>query len=381
MEYALITGITGFMGQQFIKEYMERYKSTTVFAIIRNKGNRPAIERAELQIFKNYIEEGRLVILGGSLEECSLLDDSDKLKLLVEKVSEIWHLAGATDFEETKRESTFRCNVNGISNILALAKQFKKLHAFYHYSTSYISHKGNGLVKVPENCLDSCSPANTNNPYEESKLLGERLVVGSGLPYVVFRPSIVMGHSQTGEAESDKMVYGALKCYFWIKQFIMKQEGMAQDKYAPSRLRICANPMATKNLISVDDVVKASLRAREKGERNLAYNLVNPEPTTVAEVCDAIFRTIGTDFFVLDPGVEKEDMNKLESLIYRATSLYKPYMLQDDPAWDMSNTLRLMKKNEFHKFDFEAQCKLYKSYIQNRLLTKTSFTKKMQFVK
>lgn len=40
MEYALITGITGFMVQQFIKEYMERYKNITVFAIIRNKKTR-----------------------------------------------------------------------------------------------------------------------------------------------------------------------------------------------------------------------------------------------------------------------------------------------------------------------------------------------------
>lgn len=380
MEYVLITGITGFMGQQFIKEYLERYKNTTVFAIVRNKGNRRAMERSELQMFQNYVAEGRLVVLGGCLEERGILDESHKLKLLREKVSEIWHLAGATDFEEIKRENTFRCNVNGISNILALAKQFKKLNAFYHYSTSYISHKGNGLVKVPEDCLYSCNPENTNNPYEESKLLGERLMVESGLPYVVFRPSIVMGHSQTGEAESDKMVYGALKCYLWLKQLIMKQEGMAHAKNAVNGLRICANPLATKNLISVDDVIEASLRAREKGDLNLAYNLVNPEPTTVAEICDAIFRTIGADFFVLDSSVEKENMNKLESLIYRATTLYKPYMLQHDPLWDMSNTLRLMGKREFHKFDIEVQSRLYKSYIKNRLLSNPYFTKKMQLV-
>lgn len=63
----------------------------------------------------------------------------------------------ATDFEESKRENTFRCNVNGTSNILALAKNYKNLQVFYHYSTAYISHKGNGLVNVQEDCLKYCN--------------------------------------------------------------------------------------------------------------------------------------------------------------------------------------------------------------------------------
>lgn len=172
-----------------------------------------------------------------------------------------------------------------------------------------------------------------------------------------------MGNSQTGEAESDKMVYGALKCYLWFKQLIINQEGKFSNEYGKNVFRILANPSATKNLISVDDVVEASLRVREKGDLNITYNLVNPVTTTVGEIRGSIFKTIGVDFFVLDLSVEKGEMSKWERLIYRATKIYKPYMLQDDPNWDISNTLRIMGKNKFHKFNPELQCKLYKNYI------------------
>ena len=49
------------------------------------------------------------------------------------------------------------------------------------------------------------------NPYEESKYAAELLVAASGLDWTIMRPSIIVGNSQSGAAESDKMIYGALK--------------------------------------------------------------------------------------------------------------------------------------------------------------------------
>lgn len=363
MECTFVTGITGFLGQQLVAEYLERYKDSTVYAVVRNKNGKPANERNELRNLREYIEQQRLVIVDGDITRPEVFDDQDVIKLLEKKITEVWHIAGSTDFEEAKKEQTYKINVDGTSNIINLSRKFDKLRAFYHYSTAFIFHKGNGLKKVYENQMPEFIPGNTNNVYEESKLICERLVHTSGLPFVVLRPSIIMGHSKTAEAESEKMVYGVVKNYFWLKWLILKEFGKIPSEIKKNKLRVRGKPEVFKNLITVDDVIEASLRIKEKGETGTSYHLTNPKMTTLQNIHEAIYDAAGCDFFTFDPTFERESMSKWEHVVDRGIRVYGPHMVNHDPDWDMSNTLKLMKKEEFHELNYELQYFLYKTHI------------------
>src|SRR5207248_7947733 len=52
----------------------------------------------------------------------------------------------------------------------------------------------------------------------------ERAVARSGMDWVIIRPSILVGNSRTGESESDKMAYGALRSYWAFREFLRARE-------------------------------------------------------------------------------------------------------------------------------------------------------------
>ena len=93
-----------------------------------------------------------------------------------------------------------KINVLGTENILAFCESlpcFKKLH---YVSTCYVSGKHEGTFL--ESDLDLGQKF--NNFYESTKFEAEMRVrekMAKGLPASIYRPSIVVGNSQTGETQ------------------------------------------------------------------------------------------------------------------------------------------------------------------------------------
>ncbi|NEX15155.1 MAG: hypothetical protein C1943_00610 [Halochromatium sp.] len=196
MKRILITGATGFLGRHFVTELLRDDPQSRVHALVRPKGQTSAQQRlAALEL-----DPTRCHALAGDLS------DSGSFAEQLPVIDEFWHLAGLTEFHEDKRAQLERVNIEGTRQALKLAKQLD-VQRFFHISTAYVC--GLTSAPVPE---DGLLPSpRFRNPYEETKYLGERLVRESSLPWVVLRPSIIMGHSRTGAVESDKMVYGAVK--------------------------------------------------------------------------------------------------------------------------------------------------------------------------
>ncbi len=157
----LLTGASGVLGQALL----EKLTDFRVICLVHRKPVPEAVETIQGDV--------ALPHLGLSPDEFRALADS---------IDYIVHSAAATGFSEA-RALTFRTNVEGTRNMTRLASEAGV--PLCHLSTAFAD-------------LEAMTGKHLANAYEESKLEGEALVRDSGVPYVLLRPSIVVGDSHDG---------------------------------------------------------------------------------------------------------------------------------------------------------------------------------------
>ena len=93
-----------------------------------------------------------------------------------------------------------RVNVEGTRNVLDAITRCRGLERLHYFSTCYVSGRYAG--PFGEDDLEVGAPF--NNYYEETKHDAEAEVrrrMAAGLPATIYRPSIVVGDSRTGETQ------------------------------------------------------------------------------------------------------------------------------------------------------------------------------------
>ena len=103
---------------------------------------------------------------------------------LAAKVDAVIHCAAVTDFNRTDG-SLEATNVTGTERVAAFAATAKAV--LYHVSTAFVHTTADG------------DRGRTAIGYAASKSAAEQYVRSSGVPHVIFRPSVVIGNSGTGE--------------------------------------------------------------------------------------------------------------------------------------------------------------------------------------
>jgi thioester reductase-like protein len=128
------------------------------------------------------VDSPNVVSITGDISKANLGLSKDDFSDLAKRVDYVIHSAASTSFGESKDFMT-RTNVKGTHNVIALAQQAEV--PFCHISTAF-AH------------LEQIDASHLSNAYESSKLEAEDVVRKSGLPYVILRPSVVIGDSQDG---------------------------------------------------------------------------------------------------------------------------------------------------------------------------------------
>ena len=98
------------------------------------------------------------------------------------------------------RDVAVRVNVDGTRNVLEALERSPLLTRLHYFSTCYVSGRHPG--PFGEDDLEVGAPF--NNYYEETKNLAETEVrrhMSAGMPATIYRPSIVVGDSRTGETQ------------------------------------------------------------------------------------------------------------------------------------------------------------------------------------
>ncbi len=258
-----VTGATGFIGRHLLERLLER--EGDIHVLVRAG----SIDRLELLIEgwgAAASERVRPVI--GDLALPRLGVDDQALAALEGQVDHFFHLAAVYDMtaaEEVNRTA----NVEGTRHAVELSNQLRS-GCFHHVSSIAVAGMYKGLFR--EDMFDEGQKL--DHPYHRTKFEAEKLArERTTTPWRVYRPSIVVGDSRTGEMDKIDGPY-----YFFTA--IKKAR-----HYLPGWFPLVAPEFGYTNIVPVDYVAAALDHiAHEPGLDGQAFQLCNPKPQRSGDV-------------------------------------------------------------------------------------------------
>lgn len=205
-----LTGGTGFIGKELLKGLLK--DGHTIYLLIRSNKNMNAENRFEDLCGEIGIVDSKhsVHLVKGDLSLKRFGLNENQFNKLSVSIDTIYHAAASVQLNapiDILRE----INVKGTQTVLDLAMLAKKsgFSRLNYISTAYVAGKRSGTIV--ENELD-CQQT-FNNSYELAKFEAELLVekAKQSLPICIYRPSMVMGHSQTGWTSAFNVLYGPIK--------------------------------------------------------------------------------------------------------------------------------------------------------------------------
>ena len=226
----LLTGATGFVGGNLLKEMLKQ--GLKVRCLVKNPSKAEAIRQSHVEIVKGDVT------------------DKDSIAKALEdgKVEAAVHLVGI--LAETKNTTFKAIHTQGTRNMVEMCKA-KGIKRFIH-----ISALG--------------TRENARSEYHKTKWEAEELIRASGLEYTIFRPSVMFG-------KEDKFV-NLFASIIKISPFIM----------IPGNGQNMMQPVSVKNLASA-----MTMAIQNSKHTNKTYEIAGPEKLTFDQIIDTICRVMG----------------------------------------------------------------------------------------
>jgi NAD(P)-dependent dehydrogenase (short-subunit alcohol dehydrogenase family) len=260
----VVTGGTGFIGRHLLKGLVGQ-PGATIHVLVR-KQSRDRLKRLGLG--------SRVKPLVGDITKRGLGIEPARLEAL--KGAEVFHLAAVYDLEADEESNRF-ANVEGTRNVVAFANGIEAARLHHVSSITVAGSKFKG--DFTEDMFDEGQEL--EHPYFQTKFEAERIVrEDSRVPFRVYRPGIVIGSSETGEADRVDGPYYAFKLIQRLRDAL------------PSWVPLVGFEGGPLNLVPVDFVASAiCCIAARPGLDAQTFHIVDPHPQsfgdTVNEFCRA----------------------------------------------------------------------------------------------
>src|SRR5215472_86801 len=269
----LVTGGTGFIGRQLLRQLARRDGPTYVLV-------RPG-SRERLEAFIASIGAAdRLHPMRGDISQTMAgVADSDLGRL---DGADLYHLAAVYDLEAPE-EANQRANVDGTRNVLELAQS---VGARVHHVSSVAVAGSRWKGKFTEAMFDEGQVL--DHPYYRTKYEAEKLVRESSLRWRIYRPGLVIGSSETGEADRIDGPYYAFKVIQRLRNAI------------PQWVPLIGIEGGEINVVPVDYVARAlDAIGHKEGLDGQTFHLTDPSPRRLGEVTNEFCRAAHAPQFTL----------------------------------------------------------------------------------
>jgi NAD(P)-dependent dehydrogenase (short-subunit alcohol dehydrogenase family) len=259
-----VTGATGFIGRHLVERLLER--EGDIHVLVR-EGSREKLER--------WRGEPRIKPVVGDITQPLLGVDADARSALKGGVDHFFHLAAIYDMTAAE-ERNAELNVDGTANAIALADELR-VGRFHHMSSIAVA----GLYDegtFDEDMFDEGQ--RLAHPYHRTKFESERLVRERlEAPWRVYRPSLVVGDSRTGEMDKIDGPYYFFKVIQRIRHLL------------PEWFPLVSVEWGWTNLVPVDYVAAAVDHiAHADGLDGRAFHIVDPKGRRVGDVMNVFAR-------------------------------------------------------------------------------------------
>jgi thioester reductase-like protein len=339
-----LTGFPGFIAGRLVERLADA--DTQFFLLVQPQFVDAAmatvgkISRAKDVPIENF------ALVEGDITKPNLGMDEADLGSIRAETTDIFHLAAVYDLAIAK-DIAYTVNLEGTKNVNELARSVKELRRYNHVSTCYVAGKRKGRILETELEHDD----GFRNYYEETKYLSEIEVerLKKDLPVTIFRPSVVVGDSKTGETAKYDGIY-------YLIQYLRR---------APNFLRLfnVGNTKVRLNLVPVDFVVEsmAALAFDEKAEGD-TLALADPAPLTTAELFDEIATKLSGKPSLMTPPARLVEISLSTPISPPITGL----PLFGVPYFFIEQTYDT-REAEYHLVRHGIRCPKFSSYVGNLL--------------
>jgi NAD(P)-dependent dehydrogenase (short-subunit alcohol dehydrogenase family) len=266
----LVTGGTGFLGRHLVERLLAR-PDAEVLLLVR----RGSLSKLDA-LTAGWPDLGRLEPVVGDLTDPLLGVSSADRDRLRGTVDHVVHLAALYDMT-ADAQTNQQVNVGGTQEALALAADLRA-GCFHHVSSVAVAGEHPGTFT--EAMFDEGQ--RLPSAYHATKFEAERLVRDqTEVPWRVYRPAIVVGHSQTGAMDKVDGPY-----YFF--------PALSRLAALPSWLPVVGPDLGDTNVVPVDFVAAAMDTLIHRPDLDgRAFHLVAPEPQRLLDVVNAFARAAG----------------------------------------------------------------------------------------
>jgi len=258
-----VTGGTGFIGRNLIDQLVKR--KGTIHVLVR-RGSKTKFNRLVEQRWGDH--KRRIVAVTGDLKKPALGVRKADAEKLQGKVRHFFHLAAVYDLA-ADNEANEAANIGGTRHAIQFAEKIKA-GRFHH--TSSIAAAGLYQGTFREDMFEEAT--GLQHPYFRTKHESEGLVRRTcSIPWRIYRPAIVVGHSKTGEIDKIDGPY-----YFF--KLIQKMRRML-----PPWVPTLGLEGSRINMVPVDYVARAMDHIAHKPKLDgQCFHLTDPSPKRIGEV-------------------------------------------------------------------------------------------------
>jgi NAD(P)-dependent dehydrogenase (short-subunit alcohol dehydrogenase family) len=257
-----ITGGTGFLGRFFLEQLAQR--EGTIYVLTRDGSE----HKFEALRERHKALGDRLVPVTGDLTQPNLGLDEAKIAELRGKVSHFCHFAAIYDIAASLEDQQ-AANIDGTRNAVELAGSLEA-GCFHHVSSIAAGGMYHGVFR--EDMFEEAE--NYSHPYFLTKHDSEGIVRKEcQVPWRVYRPAMVVGHSETGEIDKVDGVYYFFKSLQKLRSAL------------PPWIPLVGLEGGKFNIVPVDYVVRAMDHIAHLPDLDgECFHLTDPEHYSMGEV-------------------------------------------------------------------------------------------------